>query len=481
MQTWIKDELASVDLGDQRLDRRYELVVDRLSQKPTLSIPAACGGWAETLAAYRFFDNDKVTPDKLLAPHRDATLKRIQAQRVVLLVQDTTKLILDRAEEKVGGPLNHENQYGIQVHPLLALTPEGMALGVVNAQMWARDPDDFHKRKQAPYKPIEEKESIRWLTGYRQACVVAQEATDTQVICISDSEGDVYECFAESSVADGKRKADWIVRACQDDRRLLPAAPDDAMKNLRTAVEASAVRKRMILEVSHRVGHPIDPRGRRGAREARLAWMTVRATTVTLKPPERRGDVESKLPAVTVNVVLVQEENPPAGEAPIEWLLLTSLPIDTEAAEAAVIEAYCRRWEIEVYFRVLKSGCGVEELQFETTERLMACVAVYLIVAWRVLFVMRMGRECPDLPCDTVLSPEEWQSVYTIVQKKPLPKKVPTLGEMIPMIASLGGYLGRKSDGPPGPQAMWIGIQRMRDFAAAWIAFGPPYPPPRSV
>ena len=161
--------------------------------------------------------------------------------------------------------------------------------------------------------------------------------------------------------------------------------------------------------------------------------------------------------------------------------MLTNLPIDTTAAVEAVIEAYCRRWEVEVYFRVLKSGCGVEELQFETTERLMACVAVDLIVAWRVRFVLRMGRECPEMPCDTVLSPDEWQSVYTIVQKKPLPKKAPTLGEMIPMIASLGGYLDRKSDGPPGPKAMWIGIQRRRDFAVAWTAFRPPEPPPKSV
>ena len=273
-------------------------------------------GWAETLAADRFFDNGKVTPTKLLAPHRDATLKRIQAQRVGLLPQDTSKLIFDRPEENVGGPLNDEKPYGIHVHPLLALTPEGIVLGVVNAQMWAHDPNDFHKRKQAPYKPIEENERIRWLVGYREACQVAQEAPDTQVICISDSEGDDYECFAESAVAAGKRKADWIVRACQDDRRLVPASKDDAVKNPRTAVEASPVRKQMVIEVSgKRAGHPVDTSRRRQAREARTAPVTVRATTVTLKPPERRGDAESRLSQVTVNVVLVQEENPAWGKS----------------------------------------------------------------------------------------------------------------------------------------------------------------------
>ncbi|MBI3778671.1 MAG: transposase, partial [Gammaproteobacteria bacterium] len=217
MQPWIAQELASSDLGDQRLDRRYALLLDRLSQRPNLSIPAACQGWDETLAAYRFFDNDRVTPDKRLLPHRDAALKRIAAQSLVLLAQDTTELELTRRQEQVGGPLRDQQHFGLHVHPLWAMTPEGVPLGVLAAEIWARDAADFHQRSQRQHQPIEQKESYRWLVGYRQACALAEQVPGTQVVCLSDSEGDIYECFVEAASAGG-RKADWVVRACQDRR-----------------------------------------------------------------------------------------------------------------------------------------------------------------------------------------------------------------------------------------------------------------------
>lgn len=466
MQAWIEAELQGVDLGDARLSRRYAVVLDRLSQRPTLSIPAACGGWEDTLATYRFFDNAKVEPGKLLTPHRETTLQRAAEQPVVLVVQDTTELELTRKQEKVGGPLTDENRYGLHVHPSLVLTPQSVALGVVHADLWARDPETFHKRSQRQYQQIEAKESYRWLQGYRVACDVAERCPETQVVAVSDSEGDIYECFVEADVEGGGRKADWIVRACQDRRLTNP--PD---QKLYAAVAETKVLKELRIRVSAREALSGDGSRRRAARSAREATVTVRATTVTLKAPERRTG--EKLPDRQVHVVLVREENPPAGEAAIEWLLLTSLPVETVEDVERVIEYYCCRWEIEIYFRVLKSGCGVERLQLETTPRVAACVAVYLIVAWRVMFVMMLGRQCPDLPCEAVLSPDEWQAVYTIVKRQPPPEQAPSLGEMLPLIASLGGYLGRKHDGPPGPKAMWIGIQRMRDFAIAWSTFGP--------
>ena len=187
------------------------------------------------------------------------------------------------------------------------------------------------------------------------------------------------------------------------------------------------------------------------------------------------------MPAVWVNVILVREENPPAGEEPIEWLLLTSLPVETFAEACTVMEYYCCRWEIEVYFRVLKGGCRVEDLQLQTAERFEACLAIYMIVAWRVLHVLMLGRECPEMRCDAVLSEAEWKSVYRIATRRQPPKKVPTLGEMVKLIAELGGYLGRKHDGPPGPKAIWIGMQRMRDFAQAWVLFGPGDARPKDV
>jgi len=174
MQTWIEVETAGVNFGDERLNRRYELLLERMGDKPTLSIPAACHGWAETKAAYRFFDNDKTTAAKVLEPHRDATLERIRAHKLVIVAQDTTEIELQRERERVGGPLSDETRWGIYTHPLLALTPERVPLGVVETAIWSRDPVEFaksqaEKRLARKAKPIEQKESVRWLDNLKQA------------------------------------------------------------------------------------------------------------------------------------------------------------------------------------------------------------------------------------------------------------------------------------------------------------------------
>ncbi len=467
MPAWVELETRGADFGDARLDARYRLLLEQLGEKPSLSIPAACGGHAETAAAYRFFDNDKTDPHSILAPHRQATLERVRGEAVVIAAQDTTEIELTRAQERVGGPLNDVSHWGLYAHPLLLITPKRVALGVVDVQMWSRDPKEFDKtaaqrRDERRAKAFADKESHRWLRGYEAACRVAAEAPDTKVICVADSEGDIYECFlAGAPVAAGR--AEWIVRGCQDravvaDNRLLPL------------LASRAALGELTIEVSKREATTGSDRKRRLPRSSRVATVTVRSTRTLLRPPPRP---DGTLPPVWVNVVLVREDHPPPGEERIEWLLLTSLPVATFAEAMAVVEAYCCRWEIEVFFRVLKSGCGIEDLQFERQDRYEACLALYLIVAWRVLYVLKLGRECPEMSCEAVFTEAEWKSVYMVAKRTAVPKRPPTLGTLIPIIASLGGYLNRKNDGPPGPQTMWIGLQRMRDFAVAWSAFGP--------
>jgi hypothetical protein len=468
MQAWIESETKGVDLGDVRLDARYQVLLEQLSDKPSLSIPAACGGEAETVAAYRFFDNEKTEPAKVLAPHRAATLERIRAEAVVIAAQDTTEIDLTRAKEKIGGPLNDANRWGLYLHPVLLMTPQRVPLGVVHADMWSRDPKAFEKtsqerRKERLAKPFEQKESYRWLEGYEAACQIAAEAPSTRVVCVSDSEGDIYECFL-AGVRDDAKRAEWIVRAGQADRTLA-----EEEQNLRQLLLCQAPLGKITVQVSRREASTGDGRKRRLPRESREAVVTVRAVRTRLHGPRRP---DGRLAPVEVNAILVHEETPPEGEEPIEWLLVTSLPQATYAEACTVIGYYCCRWEIEVFFRVLKSGCKIEELQFEREDRLQVCLAMYLIVAWRVLHVLKLGRECPHMSCDVIFSEAEWKSVYVIALQKPAPTKPPTLSVILPLIAGLGGYLGRKHDGPPGPKTTWIGLQRMRDFAIAWIAFG---------
>ena len=176
---------------------------------------------------------------------------------------------------------------------------------------------------------------------------------------------------------------------------------------------------------------------------------------------------------MTVNAVLVTEVAPPEGDEPVEWLLITSLPIDTDDQVQLLIEYYSTRWMIEIFFRALKSGCRVEERRFEDLDRLLPCLAVYLIVTWRTLYVCRLGRSCPEISCEAVFEPAEWQSVYQSCARNRRPKQPPTLQEMVRMVAQLGGYVNRKRKDEPGPQTVWLGLQRLHDIALCWKTFGP--------
>ena len=464
MQAWIEAETKGADFGDERLNRRYQVLLDCLSDKPTLSIPAACRGEAETAAAYRFFANDKTDACKVLKPHIEATAARMREHKVVIVAQDTTELELIRKQEKVGGPLNDESRWGLYAHPLLAMTTQRVPLGLVGATLWSRDPQAFaksqpEKRRERKAKSLEDKESHRWLAGYHAIGAVAAQIPATTVIAVSDSEGDIYECLQ----AGMEGPAEYIVRSCQD-RAVLEAAQPLLWQTLACQGKLGTVK----INVSKRAASSGGERKRKQAHAARKTRVTVRTAAVLLRGPSRPG---MTLPDITVHAVLACEEHPPAGEEPIEWVLLTSLPIATFADAKRVLDYYCCRWEIEIYFRVLKGGCKIQELQLERQDRLEVCLALYMIVAWRVLYLLMMGRQCPDLPCDAVLTEAEWKSVYIIANDDDAPEQPPTLVKMVQMIAELGGYIIRKGNGPPGPQTMWIGLQRMRDFATAWIAF----------
>lgn len=453
---WVQEELASIALGDERLNKRSAVVLDRLASRPTASIPAACGGgWAETQAAYRFFDNEAATDGAILAPHREATIRRIAQQNVVLLAQDGTEFDYTTKQDKIEGlgPLTNESRQGILAHPTLALTPERLCLGVIDADMWVRE--GLGQRDQRQQKPFDQKESRHWRDGYRLACMIAEAAPLTMVVSIADREGDIFEVFADALPEEGKRKAEWIIRA-QHDRAVRVG---DETGKLWEQLECSAKLGTLIVQV--------PPSAQRKARRAKL---TVQALTVRPRVPRRP---DGKLPSVEFSAVLVREVNPPAGEEPIEWLLLTSLPATTLEQACLVVEYYACRWMIEVFFRVLKTGCQVEELQLEKVDRLRPCLALKMIVAWRILFVTWMGRTYPDLSCEVVFTPAEWKSVWSVVRCKRLPKKPPTMQEFLALVASLGGHLGRTHDGDPGCQTIWIGIQRTHDFARAWLCFGP--------
>lgn len=479
---WVVEEMKDVQLRDKRLNKRLGEVLSQLGGRPTSSIPAACGGYAETAAAYRFFDNKKTNFENVLQPHVEATRRRMAEQDVVLLVQDTSEIDLTRPAEQVAGagPLDDGPRRGAFLHPLAAFTPDGTPLGVVHATAWARDdappPSKSEREHRRKHRPIEEKESYRWVETLRHAREETKYAPETQFVCIADSEADLYELLAEAQAE--PHRPDFIVRACQD-RALLDDAnspenagfSDNAAKRLRDQMLTRQVLFTHTITVrGRRAKVACETRGRRQPRMSRTAEVEVRAATLTLRPPWRP---DRKLVPVTVNVVLVREINPPDDDVPVEWMLLTSLPIDDIEAVRTVIQYYCVRWMIEVFFRTLKSGCRVEARRFEHLDRFLPCLAVYLIVTWRTLFVCRLGREFPDISCEAVFEPSEWKAVYHVVHQNPPPADPPTLREMIRMVAQLGGYVNRPRSDDPGPQTVWLGLQRTHDMALCWETFGP--------
>lgn len=453
----IAAELEGIDLGDKRLNARSTLVIEALAANPEASINAACDGWGDALAAYRLFDNPSVAPHKILEPHVEKTRGRIRQHPVVLLIQDTTEFDFSRHAPKDAGCLDGEHRLGFYDHTYLAITPDRLPLGVMGGEQFDRCPESLGKTRARKTLPIEQKESFRWLTGYRQASQLASSCPATQIVSVSDSEADIYDIFVEAQTHAGG--ADFIIRAKEDrstpERN--PAAGPAVYCKVRDEVGRSEVRVRRTIDL------PQTPK-----RKARQAELEIRALDVAVRPPHARPH----LPGVAYHVVLVEEVNGPQDGTDVSWLLITTLPIDSVEDVLRVVDYYVARWMIEIYFRVLKTGCRVEKIQLETIDRVKNCLAFYKIIAWRVLYLTYLNRECPLLPCTAVFEESEWKSVWRVTTKKALPPKPPALSEFMRLLTQLGGYNNRPSEPPPGPQVIWTGIRRMTDFALAWIAFG---------
>lgn len=465
----ITDEFLDVDLKDRRRDRRLLKVVKAMADAPAASVCAATGGWNETVAACRLFKSDKVTPQALHAPHRAAVVRRCAAHSAIVVSQDTTELDFSHMKSKEGlGPLNSETRRGFYMHGSYVVSEGGLPLGMLDVSINIRNDEDFRKNSAARKKlPIEMKESFRWVEGYEEACALARELPDCEVFSVSDREGDVFEVYQAWDAAgrDGERRAECVIRANQD--RALVVGKGAKPVRLFAALEAckelgiiefpvSAKKDRITKKKGNRVANP---------RSERVVRQSVRAMKVTLRPPQRAGAKGGK--PVTLWAVMAKEMDPPEGEDPISWVLLTTKPVNDFEDACRVIKIYLRRWDIEVFHRVLKTGCRVEAMQFEKASKIIKLLTIYCIIAWRILYITHLGRQCPEMPCGKVFDEAEWKATCAVVKRDPEAGE-PTVGEMVKIVGKLGGHLGRKSDGPPGPQSMWRGLARVRDFALAW-------------
>ncbi len=456
----IEHEFATIDFGHKSRNDRSKELLQALFANPQASINAACNKWRAAKGAYRFMDNPKVDSKEILAAHRRATIERIKSQKVVCVAQDTTELDFNGHAPDDVRCLNMADRRGLYDHSSVAFTPEKLCLGVLDVEFFDRSEDSLGKGSERKSDPIEEKESFRWLQGYRRCCELASQCPETQIVSLADREGDIYDIFVEAEQHD--TPADFVIRSKQV--RCLPEKDEEAGGNSYKKIRAEVAKADLV--TTRQVSLPATAQ-----RAARMATLEIRAIRTKIKPPYAR---RSSLPEVTISVVLVQEVDGPQDGTDLNWLLLSSLPIDDYRDVLRIVDFYVARWPVEMFFRVYKSGCRVEDIQLETKDRLIRALMFYKVIAWRLMFITFLGRECPELPCDVVFSDAEWKSVWKIVKESEPPKSAPELSQFIPVLAQLGGHNGRKHDGPPGMETIWRGTRRMMDFALAWQAFGPP-------
>jgi hypothetical protein len=452
---WVEAELGTVELYDGRLRRRLLDMVRDFYRKPLASIPEAFGGsQAKSKAAYRFFANPKVSMESILRAHVESTLERIKQHSVVLAVQDTTILDYTAHPATEGLGPTHTRQspaMGLILHDTLAFTPEGIPLGLLDVQCWARDPKDRGKKYRRAELPIEEKESFKWIRSYRTVRELHTHCPQTTFVSVGDRESDIYELFLEKH--HDPTGPELLIR-CEKSRN---RSTEEG--RLWEVMAQQPVCGQLAVHVP-----------RKGCRPAREALLEVRYASLELQPPKGSG-----YPPLALWVVHAREVEAPAHvPEPLEWMLATSMKVSSLEEACERIDWYAKRWGIEVYHRTLKSGCRIEDRHLGTADRLEACLALDMVVAWRIFYLTLLGRQVPDLPCGLFFEEAEWKALYMVVhQTQELPSQEPTLEEAILLLGRLGGYLARKGDKGPGTTTLWRGLVSLASAVALYRVIYP--------
>jgi hypothetical protein len=386
--SWAMAEFAGADMGDARLTKRLVKLADRLGDAPSASIPGACNGRAETQAAYRLFDQAREEKrglgwEEVLAPHMARTETRMAEHPVVLCLQDTTELDFNGQDMDGLGRLSYEAQRGMYLHPTYVVTPQRLPLGIVDAWMWAR--------------PLEVSESQRWIEGYARLAERAGHLPATRLVYVADREADILELMQRAHTLG--HPADYLLRAQHN--RCLPQGG-----KLWPAVLAATPLGDIEFTLPERLNRP-----------ARAVRQTLHVRPVDL--PDGQGGM------MPVTCLIARETGVPEGQKAVEWRLLTNRVVATLEEAAQLIDWYRCRWEIETLFHVLKNGCRVESLQLGHVRKLELALAIYLVVAWRLAHLTRLGRILPDLPASAVFEQTEWQAAWLLAEKPPPEKCLP--------------------------------------------------------
>ncbi|MPR31441.1 IS4 family transposase [Microvirga tunisiensis] len=454
--SWVERELAGCRFRDRRLGQRLRKLLTHMARAIGGSLPLACQDWANTKAAYRFLSNPKVNEYAILQGHFQATRTRFAAvDGPILVIQDTTELSYERAQPRrigstcrVNSGRDKEGRYrmhtvcGLLMHSCLAVTAEGLPLGLSAIKFWTRA--QFKgtkelKRKINPTRvPIDQKESIRWLECLRQS--VALFGAPERCIHIGDRENDIYEFFCTAHALG----THFLVRTCVD----------------RLAGDGQHTIADEMQEVKVKGRHQVEVRSPKG--DASLAIVELRYRRIHVLPPIGK---QKRYPALTLTIIHAQERHTPKDRARIDWKLITDLPVRSRADAIQMLDWYALRWKVELFHKILKSGCRAEETKLRTAERLVNLLSIYCILSWRIFWMTMLNRVIPHVPPQLALTGLEIDLLDELVRDQgPIVRGRKTLSDYLTKIARMGGYLARGHDPPPGNTVMWRGLSRLMDI-----------------
>jgi hypothetical protein len=459
---WVDREIAGCEFRDARLGDRFRKLLAQIGSAMGQSIPLVCQDWANTKAAYRFFSNDRVSEADILAGHFQSTRDRTAAtDGLVLVLHDTTEFTYQREKsEAIGvtksinsgrdkaGRLRSHTVCGILMHSSIAVTTEGLPLGLAAVKFWTRKKfkgTAALKRKVNPTRvPIEKKESIRWLENLKQSTALLDDPG--RCLHIGDRESDIYELFCAAQEVG----THFLIRTCVD----------------RLAGDGDHTIAEEMDEVTVKGLHRIEVRNSNG--DLDKAILEVRFRKIRVLPPIGK---QKRYPALTLTVIHAEERGTPKNRKKIEWKLITDLPVQSRKDAIQKIEWYALRWKIEVFHKILKSGCKAEESKLRTAQRLANLISVFCILSWRVFWMTMLNRSARAVPPNIALTETEIGLLDHLMKdkgRKPLRRK--TLSHYLTKIARLGGYLARANDPAPGNTVMWRGLSRLTDIELGAIS-----------
>lgn len=456
---WVEDEFNHSRFRDLRIRKRVLRFVRQLAEHIGEPIPNACQDWANTKAAYRLLSNPRLTEEEILAGHFQATAKRSGTENgMILVLHDTTEFSVQRDDPAPIGIVKrlrngssyvtpHVTTCGVLLHSSLAITESGIPLGLCAAKFWTRAEfkgTNALKRRVNPTRiPIEKKESVRWIENLRASSRLLGRAGEC--LHIGDRESDIYELFCEAQT----EGTHFLVRTCVDRR----SGPD----RLRVSEQMGGIRP----QGQHRItvqdsdGNPNE------------AVLEIKYQRLLMHPPEGK---QRNYPTLTVTAIHAYEAEEPKGRERIDWKLLTDLPVADLGSAIRLLEKYSMRWKIEVFHKILKSGCRAEQSHLRTADRLTNLFAFFCIIGWRVFWMTMNQREDKKAPPSLVFTDDERRLLDHVVKDPPSETRSLTLQYYLRKVAKLGGYLARRNDAPPGNIVIWRGLRKLHDLHAGFLA-----------